>query len=137
MTEQTAVVVALEGDHARVRVDGSGCGRCHEAGGCGGHNLGRMFCAADPEFRVLNPRQAQVGEQVTLVIAKGTVTQSANLAYALPLGLLLLGAGLGQWLAGDLLAIFGGGAGLFLGWLALRRQSLAPLEKSGFAPYIR
>ena len=46
------VVRAVHGRQAEVAVDEGGCGRCHETGGCGGHNLGRMFAGLARTYRV-------------------------------------------------------------------------------------
>ena len=43
MIEAKGIVVSVEGAQAEVRLDETGCGRCHEEGGCGGHNLGAML----------------------------------------------------------------------------------------------
>ncbi len=61
MTDAQGTVIALEGDEAVVRMDEAGCGRCHEKGGCGGQNLGRMFCSTSPTYRLHNPGGLRVG----------------------------------------------------------------------------
>ena len=44
MMEQEAIVTRVEGEHAYIEVGGasSGCGRCHEAGGCQSNILGKL-----------------------------------------------------------------------------------------------
>ena len=36
MIDVTGTIVELDGDYAIIRMDETGCGRCHEEGGCGG-----------------------------------------------------------------------------------------------------
>ncbi len=110
MTEETtirATVRSLDGDEALVEVDSGGCGRCHEPGGCGGQQLTQMFCSGPKNYRVANPHGANVGDQVTVGIAPGTVRRTANLAYGLPLTATIVGAAIGMPLAGDLGAMLG------------------------------
>ena len=108
------VVRSLHGNQAEVMVDAGGCGRCHETGGCGGQNLGRMFAGGPRTFRVDNSFGAAVGERVTIAIAAGSVRRAANLAYGMPLLAAIVGALLGNALFGDAGGI-GGGALAFAG----------------------
>lgn len=133
MVDATGVVVALDGDYAVVRVDEGGCGRCHEQGGCGGKNIGKMFCAEPLTFRVLNPKCAAVGKFVTVVSADGVVRRSALIAYGLPLLALFFGAILGGALAGDIGSIFGALFALLMSWFALRLVRL----RGQTEPFIR
>jgi sigma-E factor negative regulatory protein RseC len=110
MAEETtirATVRSLDGDEALVEVESGGCGRCHEPGGCGGQQLTQMFCSGPKSYRVANPHGANVGDQVTVGIAPGTVRRTANLAYGLPLTATIVGAAIGTPLAGDLGAMLG------------------------------
>lgn len=116
MTETTGTVSAIEGDYAIVKTGEGGCGRCHEKGGCGGANIGQMFCAAPKTWRVLNPRGAAVGEQVRIAVGDGAVSSAAMLIYLLPLLLLVGGALLGTVLAAELGGIAGAVSGLVLAW---------------------
>ena len=63
MIDALGTITALDGKYALVLMDESGCGRCHEQGGCGGNNLGKMFCSTPRTFRVLNPRNSVIGER--------------------------------------------------------------------------
>ena len=105
MIDAPGTITALDGEYVIVRMEETGCGRCHEDGGCGGNNLGKMFCSTPRTFRVLNPGAAGVGERVNVVIADGAIRRSALLAYGLPLVALFAGALAGLVLGGD------GGAG--------------------------
>ena len=92
MSEVWGTVTAVDGEHANVHIDDSGCGRCHEPGGCGGQNLGTLLCPAPSTFRVLNPEHCGVGRRVRVRIGDGAVGRSALHAYALPVLALLAGA---------------------------------------------
>ena len=138
MIEVPGTIAALDGQYAVVRLDAAGCGRCDEPGGCGGQNIGRMFCATTREFRVLNDVHAALGQRVDVVIADNIVRRSAALAYGMPLLTLLLGALGGSALAGEVGAIGGFVLGLLLAYWFLRykTQEKKPSE-ANWQPYIR
>lgn len=121
MNEMRAIVLALQGDQAEIAPVGNfRCGHCADSNGCGSGKLAQMFCSAEPrKFRAKNSAQAQVGDEVNVVLPSGLLLRSAMLAYGLPLVLLLTGALLGASFghAGaerDGLALLGALAG----WLA-------------------
>ena len=97
-----AIVREINQADALVEVEQGGCGRCHEAGGCGGQQLTRMFCSTAKTYRVANEIGARVGDRVTVAIAADSVRRSANLAYVLPLTATIAGADVGQ---GDEVAV--------------------------------
>jgi sigma-E factor negative regulatory protein RseC len=138
MAEARGTVTALDGDRAFVRVAGEGCGRCHEPGGCGGNNLARVFCPSPKIHRVLNPRGAQVGEEVMIVIRERTLFRGALAGYVLPLLGLFLGAALGLGLAGETGSMIGALGGLLAAW-ALQRTRLVRDVLSGpdWEPHIK
>ncbi len=133
----TGTVVSLDGDYAFVRMDEVGCGRCHEEGGCGGNNIGRMFCSSPRLFRVRNPGKSAVGDHVSIVIEAGVVRRSAALAYGLPLLLLFLGAFSGLFFAGETGAIIGAVLALSCSWLVLRRFDRLRPPNQGVEAYIK
>ena len=137
MIDALGTITALDGKYALVLMDESGCGRCHEQGGCGGNNISKIFCSAPRTFRVLNPRNSVIGERVTIAIAEGAIRRSAALVYGLPLLALLVGALGGSALAGETGAIIGSAIGLLFSWLLLRhaQQSTTPDHRS--QPFIR
>lgn len=137
MIEAKGTVTALDGAYAIVHVDAGGCGRCHEDGGCGGHNLGAMLCRSPREYRVLNPGQSGLGEQVTIVVSEGAVKSAALMAYGLPLLLLFAGAAFGTWLFGDKMGIAGGALGLLAGMAIFRFSQRKKSSNAGQEPYIR
>lgn len=137
MIDASGTIIAIDGDHAIIRMDEAGCGRCQEPGGCGGNPLSQVFCRAPRTFRVRNPGNSAVGSRVTVVIAEGSVRRSAMLAYGVPLLALFFGASCGSAVAGEAGAIIGSLCGLSCAWLALRyaqrRGALDPRSQ----PYIR
>ena len=138
MSEAQGKVTALDGAYAIVATDvEKGCGRCHESGGCGGANISRMMCSSAPRtWRVLNPRGAKIGEEVTITVADGAIGAGAFVVYVVPLVLLLLGAIVGAWQAADGGAITGAVIGLIVGVLIMRQQQRRRLEDSRFQPHI-
>lgn len=136
MSQAKGTVTAVDGDFALVTTEDGGCGRCHESGGCGGANVGRMFCGAPKQWRVLNPRGAQPGERVDIAVADGAVNASAQLLYVLPLILFIVGALGGMLLFGEPGAIAGALLGLVSAWLVVRRMLERRQSDSRFQPYI-
>ena len=137
MIDAQGTITAVNGDTAEVLMDETGCGRCHEEGGCGGHNIGKMLCASPRTFQVLNPGNSAVGDRVTVVIAEGAVRRSALLAYVVPLLALLVGALGGSALAGEFGAIAGAVSGLLGAWLVLRYVQARSTPERNSQPYIR
>lgn len=135
-SEQTGRVVALDGEHALIEVVGGGCGRCHEAGGCGGQQLTQMFCSTPRQYRVRNLPGAAVGDLVSVAVPAGVLGQHASLAYGLPLLGLILGAVLGNALAGDATALAGGVLGMALAWWVVRRRVQRLTGNSDTEPHI-
>lgn len=120
MIEASGKITALDDDYALVSIVDKGCGRCHEEGGCGGNNLAQMFCSSSKVYRVFNPRNARIGENVVVVIGEKTLFRGALVAYGLPLTSLFIGAALGQQYFGDTGSILGAACGLFFAWGFLR-----------------
>ena len=137
MIDAQGTVTELDGGYAVVRMDEAGCGRCHEKGGCGGANIGTMLCTTPRTFRVLNPDQAAVGDQVQVVIAAGVLRRSAAYAYGLPLLALFGGALLGSALAGEPGAIIGAVSGLIASALVLRYFLRRYRQDKRFDAFIR
>jgi sigma-E factor negative regulatory protein RseC len=139
MAEETTIrgtVGALLGDEALVEVAQGGCGRCHEEGGCGGQQLTQMFCSGPKSYRVANPHGAQVGDQVTVAIAAGTIRQTANLAYGLPLTVTIAGAAIGTQINGDLGAMIGAAIGVVGSLIFIRRRAQSTGGNLASRPYI-
>ena len=131
-----AIVREIDRDDALVEVEQGGCGRCHEAGGCGGQQLTRMFCSTPKTYRVANEIGAGVGDRVTIALAAGSVRRSANLAYILPLTATIAGAVVGMFLGDDPGAMLGALAGLLLAFLHVRRRAAADAGMPAIRPQI-
>jgi sigma-E factor negative regulatory protein RseC len=96
MLETRAVIVRIEGQHALVQASqASGCEHC-SGKGCGAGKLSRMFCSNPRLFKVGNPINAGVGDEVVISIAEGSILRGIGLVYLLPLLLLVTGAMLGS-----------------------------------------
>ena len=120
--DSAAVVTRLEGTDAVVELlrAAGGCGRCHEAGGCGGGSsvIGQMFRPSCRTFRLPNSIGAQPGDQVLVRMGEGQVLRVALAVYLLPVVLLVAGAFAALALSahpGDGEALIGGGTGLASG----------------------
>ena len=137
MIDATGTITAHDGVYAIVRMDEAGCGRCHEEGGCGGANIGKMLCSTPRAFRVLNPQNTPVGNRVTIMIAEGAVRRGAFLGYGLPLITLFIGAMGGMTVAGEAGAIAGAVIGLLMAWAVLRCYQCRTKSEPRFQPYIR
>ena len=138
MIDAKGTVTSLDGDYAIVQMEETtGCGRCHEEGGCGGNNLGKMLCNTPKTFRVLNLGNASVGDRVTVSIDEGVIRHSALLAYGLPLIFLFIGAFAGLSFAGEAGAIGGSIVGLIAAWVTLRRIQLRKTAGPHFQPHIK
>lgn len=127
-------MLRVDAERALVEVVGSGCGRCHETGGCGSAHLTRVFCLRPRRYWVQNPIDAPVGARVSVVFLAGALRHSVRLAYVLPLLALLCGAFLGDAAAGDAGAAAGVVFGLALAgwWMAKNAAS----GKVSDGPYI-
>ncbi len=125
--ENRGVVTSLEGQCALVEITpvSGGCGRCHEAGGCGSNLLNESLRPQRLNvYRLPNGIDAKVGDAVIISVAEGAVLRAALLAYLLPALFLIVGAAIGTQLAApgsDGWALAGAGVGLGIGLLILRR----------------
>ncbi|MDO6388261.1 MULTISPECIES: SoxR reducing system RseC family protein [unclassified Uliginosibacterium] len=124
------VVVRCEERDAVVQVQrSSGCGRCHEPGGCGGAEAAR--CS---EYRVGNPLGAQPGQRVLIEVPEGSALRAAGLGYGLPLAGVLGGAFVGMLLlGGDVGSALGGLVGLALGFGLARCLGLSHARRPRIA----
>lgn len=119
MTEVEGVVKSVKGGIALVEVArSSGCGRCHEPGGCGG---GEQVC--HQVYQLTNKVGAEAGDEVWISIADGSVLKAALLAYGVPGVCMFLGALIAFVLVGSDLAAFAGALiGLIFGYVLLRMR---------------
>jgi sigma-E factor negative regulatory protein RseC len=137
--EQTtiqAIIRSLDGQWAHVEVEQGGCGRCHEKGGCGGQHLTQMFCGGQKTYRVENSIGADIGDRVTIAIAVGSVSRTANFAYILPLTVAIAGAALGASFGGDLSSMIGAGVGLCVAFVFVITRSYRHTGNLAERPHI-
>lgn len=124
-----AIVRQVEGDIALVEATQSGCGRCHEPGGCGGLHAGKILCASPRLFQATNPIGAAPGAVVQVAVTEGSVRHAANAAYVVPLLLAIVLGGISDWLLsgalGQWAGLLGAMAGLLLGWRRLAKRSIS------------
>jgi sigma-E factor negative regulatory protein RseC len=96
MLETRAIIVKVEGQYAFVKANqANGCEQC-KGKGCGSGKLSQLFCSKPRQFRVDNPINAGVGDEVIISVAEGAVLRGVGLVYLLPLLLLIVGATLGS-----------------------------------------
>lgn len=129
MIEETAHVVATEGEDAWVETERrSSCGSC-SAKGCGTGALSKILGTRVQRLKVRNPIDAKAGDTVVLGIEEGVLIQGSVMVYILPLLLMLGGGLLGEALAPQWgsdpegLSLFFGVLGLVAGFLWLRRYN--------------
>lgn len=126
MLETRAIIVQLQGHEAIVEAKNSGgCASCSSEGGCSSSKLSKMLCREPRQFRVINAAQAQVGDEVEVVLADGILLRGVTAVYLLPVALLIAGGMLGaHWAdttaARDGYAFIGALSGLLIGALAAR-----------------
>ena len=120
MIETRARVLWSSKGRMRVRVEDrpGGCGRCDEPGGCRSVRLTEALGGPTEEFELSNAVNARQGDEVWIRIQSGAPLRAAIASYGLGALLLLIGAGLGHYLAGvgheDATALAGGLAGLVI-----------------------
>lgn len=131
-----AVVRGIDQADALVEVESGGCGRCHEKGGCGGNNLTQMFCSGKKLYRVTNSIDASIDDHVVVDISPGSITRSANLAYGLPLALVLLFALIGGGIYGDTGAMAGAATGFLIAMGVLRLKMTSGTGNTIDRPHI-
>ena len=142
MLETEGVVVRLGAEGAYVETArASSCGTCSSQNSCGTSSLGQLLGSKAKPFRVLNPIGAAVGERVVIGLEESALLRSSLLSYALPLILLMAGALLGTQLtplgaAKDLYSVVGAGAGLVLGFVALKWVAARAGGQRQFQPVI-
>lgn len=132
MIEETALVVAAEGEYAWVETQRrSSCGSCAANKGCGTGALSKILGGRSQRLKVLNPVHAKPGDQVVLGIREQDLLKGSLAVYMLPLLTMFGGALLGEVLApqwggdAETLGVLFGVLGLGAGFLWLRRYNRA------------
>ena len=140
MIEETAVVVAVDGDAAEVETRRrDACGSCDARAGCGSALLAGVFGNRPSRIRVLNRVHAQPGDRVIIGLREGPFLRAAFALYTLPLLTMIGGAVLGEWLARrsdagslEIGSLIGAAAGLAAGLLWLRRFAHRSRDSSDY-----
>ena len=147
MIEMQARVVAVDND-GNVWVEsvpGGSCSSCAssaegDSGGCGAGKIGQIFTLKSKTYPVIDPLGSQVGDQVVIGIAEGSVLRGSAAVYMLPLLLIFIGALLGAQFAPapqpDLASMFGAGCGFAIGALWLMRYSRRASRDPRFQPVV-
>lgn len=128
MIEETAIVVAVEGDETWVETERqTTCGSCSVNKGCGTATLAKVLGNKRNRVRVINTIGASVGERVVVGIEEAALLKGSLAVYLVPILGLLLGGIFGEFMAPRLhistvewLGAAGAIGGLSLGLLWLR-----------------
>jgi sigma-E factor negative regulatory protein RseC len=144
MIEETARVVAVEGRLAWVETGRAGaCNACAQGAGCGILSLAGLFGRRRPSFRVANPIDARVGDEVIVGVEEAALVNGSLLVYLLPLLLLIGLAGVGDVVGKHMalqyaegLSIVGGLGGMALGFAGIHRYGRRVLRSGRYQPII-
>ena len=127
MIEQKVRVTLVDEGYAWVSAASqSACSHCASAGSCGTASLSSFFSRRTADIKVKNDIQAQVGDEVVLGISEHALLKGSFAIYAVPLGAMLVIAGLVSILwepEHEWLVILGAGLGLLAGFTWLRWYS--------------
>jgi len=101
----------------------TGCGRCHEPGGCGGVRIAHAFGKPNDRFRISDVTGFAEGDLVQLVADDRAALYAGLTSYGWPTLGAILGAAVGTRLDAEPGAAIGLGVGLVLAALMARRFS--------------
>ena len=144
MIEQTALVLAVDGELAEVEIQRlSACGDCSAKSGCGSALFAGMFGKRRSRLRVLNRIQARPGERVVIGLRERPFLRAAFALYTTPLLAMIGGALVGEWLAQrsasagvEVGALIGGLLGLIAGFGWLRRFARRSFNDTDYRPVV-
>lgn len=124
MSQCDAVVVAVSGKQVWVEVPkrASACSNCQTPEACQDSLLGLR--TGPRRYLLDNLIGARVGDHVQLIVAEGTVWRASLASYVMPVLLAMVGATIGQLMAGDPAAALGTLVGLGCGFALLRIKEL-------------
>jgi sigma-E factor negative regulatory protein RseC len=95
MATEEGIVVRSDAFGTWVRAQKTGaCESCASRGSC--HSLGG---GDDQEVSVLNPIGARIGDRVLIRMESSALLKASFLIYLFPVLMLMLGAGLGEWIS--------------------------------------
>ena len=100
MIEETATVVAVEGEYALLQTQRqSACQSCSVKAGCGTSVVSQVVGQRSSQLKVENTLDVKVGDELVIGLLENSLVKGSLLIYALPI-LLMLSAGLlGDYLA--------------------------------------
>ncbi len=144
MIEQTAVVIEVSEDLARVRVQRqSTCGGCQAKTACGTNAFAKVLGNKFSEVSVLNSIKAEPGDVVRIGLRESVMLKSALLVYVFPLMSLLFGALalhainiLLNLNMGQLPIIAGGLMGLIVAFVLIKKIMSRRLHDERYQPVI-
>jgi sigma-E factor negative regulatory protein RseC len=144
MIEENATVLLVESGYAIVETQRkAACGSCSSADSCSTTVLSGLFKRRHNQLKVLNPIDAQPGQQVVIGLQEQALLKVSFLAYLLPLVGLFFSAMLAQHLSrdvvttlGELPGILGGLLGFVAGLILFRRISHSRSSNPNFQAVI-
>ena len=114
MIEETAVVVAVEGDDVLLQTQRrSACQSCSVKQGCGTSVLAKVVGQRSSQIRIKNTLNAGLGDEVLLGLNEHALVQGSLMVYALPLVFMLVFAVVAEYWASsqglntELMAVLG------------------------------
>jgi sigma-E factor negative regulatory protein RseC len=127
MIEETAIVIAVEGDDVLLQTQRrSSCQSCSVKQGCGTSVLAKVVGQRSSQIRIQNTLNARLGDEVLLGLNENALVQGSLMVYALPLVMMLMFAVIAEYWAStqamntELLAVLGAVVG-FVAALVITR----------------
>ena len=144
MIEQTATVMAIDGDAAWVETQQRGaCGACAMNKGCGAGLFARAFAFDSPRLKVRHAQDIKVGDRVVIGIDEQALVRGSFAAYMMPLLFMLGFAILGEsviagWLKleSDIASLCSGIVGLLTGLAWLKRHGRSIRHDRRYQPLV-
>jgi len=123
MIESPGIVEQISDDAVWVRLTAqeTGCGRCHEPGGCGGAGIAYAFGKPNDLFKIDDAHGYAVGEPVRLLADDRAALYAGLASYGLPTLGALVGAAIGSLLGANAGAIAGMVLGLLVAAVLVKR----------------
>lgn len=136
MLEERGIVVAIaeNGQVSVVTQRQSACGGCQSETSCGTSLLADSSQQQQAVVVNANGHRLAIHDVVLLAVAESVIWQGMLLLYVWPLIALIVGAVLGQFIAGELGAMMGALSGLVLSLLSVRW--LVQREHDNYLPIV-
>lgn len=144
MIEESAVVVACDGDYAWVEAQRkTACGQCQVNKVCGTSVLAQLVGRKTTRLRALNQARARVGDTVIIGLHESAMLTGSLAVYLVPLLVMLVFAMLGQSVAEhmlirqtDLTSILFALGGLGIAVIWLRRFTRRIQDDTRYQPVV-